>query len=483
MLGSHVTTIAYPLLVLRLTGSPFTAGCVAFAATAPGILVHIPAGALIDRWNPRRAMVLSELGRGVAIATVVITVAFGIAKVPLLIAVAVIEGALEVFSGLAERRYVGSLVERDEVPSALKSIEARTHLVLVAGRPLGGLLFEIGSIYPFLADVFSFIYSVITLTRIKDPEPTEKATIATRSASKSSLIDDMRQGLRWIRKDEFARSAIVSFSIGTLTFQALIMVFLGDAHKRNLSAFDIGIVLAASGIGGALGSVVASRLLVNVNHSWVRIQTWIWVIGFAALLFPVGRHFRVTAAVMAVLGFTGAVGNIAFDTHLIQNVDKEMLARVTSVGRLATFAACAIGPLVGGVLVQKFGVQRSMSCLLGLFCFAPALSLLSARTPSPSSSLDGPAAEPEGPVPAPDDRVARRQPRRCPRRAGAATAPVTVNPVTVTSVIVNPVTATPVALNLAVRTDPPPAGRSRLRHPIRPPRACWPRNRRPRQPD
>ena len=49
MLGSHVTTIAYPLLVLRLTGSPFTAGCVAFAATAPGILVHIPAGALADR--------------------------------------------------------------------------------------------------------------------------------------------------------------------------------------------------------------------------------------------------------------------------------------------------------------------------------------------------------------------------------------------------------------------------------------------------
>ena len=74
-------------------------------------------------------------------------------------------------------------------------------------------------------------------------------------------------------------------------------------------------------------------------------------------------------------------------------------------------------PLVGGVLVQKFGVQRSMSCLLGLFCFAPALSLLSARTPAPSSSLAEPAAEPEGPVSGSDDRVARKQSRRSARRA------------------------------------------------------------------
>src|ERR1700744_1068300 len=69
-LGSHITTIAYPLLVLRLTGSPFTTGCAVFAATAPGILAYIPAGALVDRWNPVRVMLLSEIGRGVAIGSV-----------------------------------------------------------------------------------------------------------------------------------------------------------------------------------------------------------------------------------------------------------------------------------------------------------------------------------------------------------------------------------------------------------------------------
>ena len=92
MLGSHVTSIAYPLLVLRLTSSPFEAGWVAFAALAPSILVYVPAGALVDRWDPWRAMLVSEIGRGVAIAAVAVTVGMGKPNVPLLTAAAVVEG-------------------------------------------------------------------------------------------------------------------------------------------------------------------------------------------------------------------------------------------------------------------------------------------------------------------------------------------------------------------------------------------------------
>jgi MFS family permease len=379
MLGSHVTTIAYPLLVLRLTGSPFTAGCVAFAATAPSVLVYIPAGALVDRWNPRRAMLLSELGRGVAIATVAITLALGKPMVALLLSVAVIEGVLEVFSGLAERRYVGSLVQPNQVSSALVGLEARTHAVLVAGRPLGGLLFGIGPILPFIADVASFIYSVFSLIRIKVLKSPDDVIESSRRLNGNGLMDEIRQGLRWIHEDKFARMAIISSSAGTLIFQALIMVFLGDAHGRQLPAPAIGMVLAASGVGGALGSVTASRLLARVNRYWIQIQAAIWVVGFSFLMYPAGRQFLFIAMIMAILGFTGALGNITLDTHLMQNVDKEMLARVTSVARLASFAACAIGPVIGGVLVQEFGVQHAMSCL---FFLALALPLLAARPPS-----------------------------------------------------------------------------------------------------
>jgi MFS family permease len=388
MLGSHVTTIAYPLLVLRLTGSPFTAGCVAFAATAPSVLIYIPAGALVDRWNPRRAMLLSEFGRGLAIATVAITLALGNPSVALLIAVAIIEGILEVVSGLAERRYVGSFVGQDEVPSALVRIEARTHAVLVAGRPLGGLLFGIEPIFPFVADAASFIYSAITLFRIGDTGSAGEVTAPPRRLTPDgSLINEIRQGLRRIHEDKFARMVIISSACGTLIFQALIMVFLSDAHGRQLPALYIGIMLAASGVGGALGSAAASRLLARASYpmlqiQWMQIQAMIWIAGFAFLALPAGWHFRFIAIIMATLGFTGALGNIVLDIHLMRKVDKEMLARVTSVSRLASFSACAIGPVIGGVLVQELKVQGAMSFLF--FFFTPVLLLLAVLTPTVS---------------------------------------------------------------------------------------------------
>ena len=95
------------------------------------------------------------------------------------------------------------------------------------------------------------------------------------------------------------------------------------------------------------------------------------------------------AAVMAILGFTGALGNIELDTHLMRDVEKDMLARVTSISRLMSLAACAIGPAFGGMLVQGLGVQGAVTCL---FLITPVLPLLAAIVPSAagprSNSLD-----------------------------------------------------------------------------------------------
>jgi MFS family permease len=379
MLGSRLTTIAYPLLVLYLTSSAFTVGCAVFAAEVPSLLAYIPAGALVDRWDPRRAMLLSELGRGVAIGTVVVTLALGKPMVPLLIGVAAIEGVLEVFSGLAERRYVGSLMERDQVRPALVRIEARTHFVVLAGRPLGGLLFGIAPTLPFVADVASFIYSVANLLALKDSAPNEQAvTWHGESPLRERLITEIRHGFRWISADKFVSMAIMSFSVGTMLFQALIIVFLGEAHIWHLSGFAIGMMLAVSGAGGAAGSAVAPRVPSKVRYYWMQIQALVWVFGFSFLILPIGQPLASIAVVMAILGFTGAVGNIALDTHIAQHSDGEILARVTSVVRLASFTAYAIGPVMGGVLVQEFGAQLALVCL---FCLAPVLVFLSTRMP------------------------------------------------------------------------------------------------------
>lgn len=390
MLGTRMSNIALPMLVLYLTGSPVAAGWTAFAATAPSFLVYMPAGVLIDRcWHPRRVMLMSEFGRGIAIAAVVFALLLHRSNLTLLIGAAVIEEVLEVFSSLAERRYVGSLVQRDQVSSALVRMEARTHVVVLAGRPLGGFLFMVTPTLPFVADMLSFVFSVSTLASIK------RRRTATRSASPRGpdLTADRNrppgsgervwsgivEGLRWLLHDKFTR-VTVGLSAGT-TFicQALVMVFLIYAHSRGLSSLSIGIALAGSGLGGALGSMIASRLPEPMRRSWTMIRRGAWLAAMVILALPGGFLSPRVALAMAILGFSGALGNVELGTYLMQNAPEDMLARITGTGRLLSFGACAVGPMLGGIVAEEYGVRTAILLLLAAIS---ALTLFSFLMPS-----------------------------------------------------------------------------------------------------
>jgi MFS family permease len=376
MLGSRMTTIAYPLLALVLTGSPMAAGWISFAAIAPSILVYLPAGVLVDRWDPRRAMLLSEFGRGVAIMTIVAALALRRMSVVELVLVAAIEQTLGVFSVLAERRIVRSLVEPGQAASALARSEARAHLVILIGRPLGALLFGVGRILPFAADAFSFAVSVCLLTRIRNRRGPNNA----ERTESWRLGDGIGETFRWLRLHPFAGIALPLTAGTTLISQALIMVFLAEAHTRHLSPVTIGMVLAASGAGGALGSAMASRLFSRVAYFLLPIQLWVWIVTLSALAMSGGRSSVAVAAAMAVLGCTGALGNIAIDTFVVRNAAETILARVMSVDRLTSFGALALGPPLGGILFELYGIQYATLTLVILtVCLLIAVAVASLR--------------------------------------------------------------------------------------------------------
>jgi MFS family permease len=386
MLGTRMSNIALPMLVLYLTGSPVAAGWTAFAATAPSFLVYMPAGVLVDRWQPRRVLLASEFGRGIAIAAVVFALLLGRPNLSLLIGAAVIEEILEVFSSLAERRYVGSLVQHEQASSALVRLEARTHVAVLAGRPLGGLLFAVMPTLPFIADMLSFVFSVSTLAGIKSRQtsrhPDRTAGHRRAPASSERVWSGIVGGLCWLRDDQFTRVTVVLSAGTTLICQALVMIFIIYAHSRHLPSLAIGIALAGSGLGGALGSVIASQLPEPTRRPWTMIRRCAWLAAIAILALPGGLSFSHMAFVMAILGFSGALGNVELGTYLLQNAPKDMLARVTGTGRLLSFGACAVGPMLGGIVAEEYGIRTAVLLLLAAIL---ALSLFSFLMPSARS--------------------------------------------------------------------------------------------------
>jgi MFS family permease len=398
LLGSRVTTIAYPMLVLYLTGSPLDAGWVAFAVTAPSVLIYAPAGVLVDRWNSRRALLLSEFGRGVVVTTVVAALWLGRPSLLLLVAAATIESILEAFSNLSERCYVRSIVKPDRALHTLARMEARAHVVVLLGRPLGGFLFGLRPILPFVADAFSFVVSVSAVFSIKKRHSTWQAITCgyrdIRTNVRSGWIaeiqfrNSVRDALYWLRQEPSACFTLAISTYATLIFQALIMVFLADAQARGLGSITIGEVLAASGVGGAIGSVATAisrkRAKPPANgFFWIKFQAWSWSVAFAVLAMFGGQSFLMLAVTMFVLGCTGALGNIELDTYFIRGVGEGMLARVTSIGRMMTFGACALGWAVGGILAQV-SARHAVGILFVMTIALPALSAITPRPPGPS---------------------------------------------------------------------------------------------------
>ena len=96
-IGVQIALIAYPLLVLALTGSAAKAGIVAFARTVPWLLFSLPAGALIDRFNRKSIMIFADLGAAVALLSIPVAAWLDSLSLAQIVLVAFADGACGVF--------------------------------------------------------------------------------------------------------------------------------------------------------------------------------------------------------------------------------------------------------------------------------------------------------------------------------------------------------------------------------------------------
>jgi MFS family permease len=379
MLGSRVSTIAFPMY----------AGLAVFAVTAPSFLFYMPAGALVDHWDPRRTMLVSELLRGLLISGIVVTFVLD-KSVPLIIFLAIFEEIAEVFAILAERRYirilVGSGAESGLAKSAPTRVEARNHMIVLIGRPLGGLLFELGHAVPFLADMASFAVSCLSLLTI-GKRPPARPRRETRLQLRTEIFD----GVKYLNENKYVRKSVILNSWMTLISQALILIFIAESRSKHLSALEVGAVLASSGLGGMAGASLGKfldrgKLLDRIfrGRSRIKIQLCIWSAGLLVLAVSISTtswQVQCMAIVMAIFGFAGAIGNIELETYINEKVPNGMTARLASIDQLTSLLMCAAGPAVGGLLVGCWGGPRAAVWWLLVMALVPTVVVVARALP------------------------------------------------------------------------------------------------------
>jgi predicted MFS family arabinose efflux permease len=376
-----VSGIAYPLIVLALTHSPATAGLATFLGTLPYILFQLPAGAIMDRVNRRRLMIVCDVGRLLVMASIPLADLLGLLTVVQIVAVAFVESTLFVVFRLGEQSAIRMVVHPEQHSAALSQNEARIRVANLLGTPIGGFLFDLVRTLPFLADAVTYLISLATLVLIR--APFEEA----RTGERRHMLAEIREGFTWLLGQPYILVTNLVASVSNALFQIIVLVVIVAEQHRGASGSFIGLTLAGLGFGGLLGSVTGGWLARRVRpNTIVLITIWLWA-AFTPLVGLIGNPFLLFC-VLGSLSFMGAVWNIAGGTIYFKLIPDRLIGRVSSVASMTAFGALPLGALAAGLLVQAFGPATA-----GLVAGAGMLTLAVITTAVPSVR-NGPVSPP-----------------------------------------------------------------------------------------
>jgi len=342
---------------------------VEFAASIPLLVLTLPAGALVDRWDRKRLMVVCDAIRALAYGSLAAALALGQVWFGQVLAVALVDGCGYVFFSVAERSALRHVVADEQLPSALARNQARSFGALLAGQPLGGILFALGRVVPFLFDAVSYLLSVGSLLLLRTRLQGE------RIVERRRLVHEVREGLVWFWRQPFLRTTSLLLTGSDLVANALFLVVIVLARERGASPALIGAMFAFLGVGGLLGSVLAPRLSRRLSTRVVVVATMWVVTGLVPLLFLPGTITPgIVYGAMFVLHPTW---NAVVAAQRLRLTPDELLGRVQSVATLLSLGSVPFAFLLVGFLLQAFGTTPSVLALLGVMAVVAVAAFVS----------------------------------------------------------------------------------------------------------
>ncbi|MGV9644002.1 MFS transporter [Streptomyces sp. NPDC003514] len=355
-LGDGVTHAALPLLALTLTRDPMTLAAVTAAGTLPWLLFGVLGGALVDRWDRRRTMWVTDAARAVLLGAAAAAAVLDVLSIPLLAAVAFLLGVGGLFFDTAATAYLPDLLHRD--PALLERANSRlrgaqTAMSGFAGPPAGSALLTFGRAFPLLADAVSFLVSAVLVRSLPAmPRPAPDV--------RESLLRQARAGASYVFRNRLLLGLALRPAVGNIAFLAVETVLALFAHERlGIDTYGFGLLLTAEATGGLLGAGIASflgrRLGTGTALTCTAAAEGLAILGLAA-----APNAYVAGLALAVCG-AGMGATMVLGPSLRQAiVPARLMGRVASTSRMLAMCAAPVGAVVGGWLATAYDVRTPL---------------------------------------------------------------------------------------------------------------------------
>jgi hypothetical protein len=385
--GTQVTAIAYPLLVLAVTGSAAKAGAAAFARALPLALFALPAGLLADHWNRKRLMVVADTIRFLAIGGLAATILADQVAYWAILTVAFVEGTGAAVFAAAQPGAVRAVVPARQLPAAASTQTGRQAAVRLAGPPLGGALFGLAHALPFAVDAASYGCSTISLLAMRAPFQ------RLREPDRARLRSRLAEGVRFLWRHPFLRTCALLFGLSNFLGPGLLLTVVVVGGRQGLSGGRLGALVAAFGACLLLGSFLSPlvRRLLPVR-AVLLLELWTWSGCAVFLIWP--NVYALTAGMLPTALAIPSTDSVVHGYRIAMTPDR-LLGRAESVWSTTSLLIAPLGPLAAGALLDA----TSARVTVGLFAaFGLVLALWGTLSPPirTAPSLDELGEIPEG---------------------------------------------------------------------------------------
>ncbi len=355
LIGTWMQNVALSWLVYRITGSEFWLGFVTFCSQIPAFVFTPLAGALADRVNRHRVIVITQVLAMVQALTLAGFVLTGHAALWNLIPLALFVGVINAFD-LPTRQsfYVDIIERREDLPNAIALNSMMFNGSRLIGPSLaGGLIAVWGEGICFLLNGVSYVavlWSLLAMTPV----------LRRTTPSAGSFWHGMRQGFRYAAGTPAIRALLLLvalFSVAGMPYLVLMPVFAKELLGGGPKLF--GLMMGSTGIGALAGGIfLASRRgVVGLDRAIARAGL---LFGAGIVAFSFSRVAWLSHLLLAVTGFGMLIQFVATNTILQTIVADDKRGRVMSFYTLAFIGMVPLGSLLAGSVAHRVGAPHTL---------------------------------------------------------------------------------------------------------------------------
>jgi MFS family permease len=382
-IGGSIAEVAFQVLIVTVVAAtPFQIGVLSALSVVPYLFLGLIIGALMDRWERQRALVLTSVGRAIVLAAIPVMLLLDALDFWSLAAVILALGVLTLFADSAAQPFLPHIVPRSALVSANARLGQSETVAGTAGPALGGALFNaLGAPLLFIVEAVIHVVSALLQSRISVVETEPPSRPRGRH-----LGHDITEGMRFTYCHKTLRPLALSVHVWFLGNSIVATIFAVFALRElRLPVWAFGIALAFGGVGGFLGAVIAPTVGARIGAGRAILVGRCMVVAPWALLAlsPIGPESSITLLLVLVsiaqflYGLAMGVEDANETAYRQAAAPDSIQGRMNATIRTTNRAIFFFGALAAGALATWLGFPITLGLAAAIFAIAALIVALS----------------------------------------------------------------------------------------------------------